>query len=169
MHCLRCGYDLRGNTSKICPECGYYAHWKGFWFLDWSRCTQAMNLLRDTGIPAHVTGQGQNLLTILTGHGQSTQRFLVRVPAEYESTVQSLLDELAIQPTRPLVDVTEPNCPHCDAGLEASVKDTCPACDGMFEWIDIEALHRRTSRYRTTRTKRSAACDDFCHCCWGRS
>lgn len=20
--CLRCGYDLRGNTSGVCPECG---------------------------------------------------------------------------------------------------------------------------------------------------
>ncbi len=21
-HCLQCGYDLTGNTSRVCPECG---------------------------------------------------------------------------------------------------------------------------------------------------
>jgi len=23
LNCLRCGYDLRGNTHATCPECGY--------------------------------------------------------------------------------------------------------------------------------------------------
>lgn len=23
LHCLRCGYDLRGNHGTKCPECGY--------------------------------------------------------------------------------------------------------------------------------------------------
>lgn len=26
--CVNCGYDLRGNTSGICPECGGLAHYK---------------------------------------------------------------------------------------------------------------------------------------------
>ncbi len=26
--CVHCGYDLRGNTSGICPECGGLAHYK---------------------------------------------------------------------------------------------------------------------------------------------
>ncbi len=26
--CVRCGYDLRGNTSGVCPECGGLAHYK---------------------------------------------------------------------------------------------------------------------------------------------
>ena len=26
--CVQCGYDLRGNTSGICPECGGLAHYR---------------------------------------------------------------------------------------------------------------------------------------------
>lgn len=59
-------------------------------------------------------------------------------PEDDELALQ-ILDAIGYGGNSPIVDRSEPICPHCDGSLDGVEAEECPTCHGAFVWVDVGA------------------------------
>lgn len=138
--CYACGYDLRGNTSGTCPECGRSApviiaiH-------DREEFHYAKAALEQENLIVRAQQPGGVFGAIAIEYGSGTG--WLWVDQNDLERAEELLDELGItahiNTHRPIVDRSEPNCPKCNAELDLYGRPQCSKCGTHFDWVEIEA------------------------------
>lgn len=137
--CYACGYDLRGNTSGTCPECGRSApvlitihDREGFHYA--KAALEQENLVVRAIQPGGVMG------AVAIEYGSGTG--WLWVDQNDLERAEELLDEMGItahiNTQRPIVDRSEPFCPKCNAELDVFGRTRCSKCATDFDWVEIE-------------------------------
>ena len=134
-HCVSCGYNLRGTTSSVCPECGAPKLWQRISILDATDFSAACALLARENI-AHRRVEALPQLPTVSG-----SRFIaseIWIAPNDADRVLRLLDDADIPAPMPVVDRSEASCPQCNGALDAKDAAVCPQCGLTFQWIEIE-------------------------------
>ncbi len=152
--CLRCGYDLRGNTSGKCPECGLGAtvvvgvH-------DSLQFHRARAALERDQLLLRAIAPGVGDAGYVYAFGSPITTGWLWVDATQLDRVEACLDEAGVASwigNLPIVDRSEPTCPKCNFPLDPQGPDTCPECGSPFQWVDDVDLQVTNDDAKTTET-----------------
>lgn len=138
--CSRCRYDLRGSASPVCPECGAPKSCTKIAFFNDDEFDEATRVLKEAGIyfwgvNSHSGHQG--LSSFYSGQMNRPEIWFGQQDLK---KVFATLDNAGVATPLPIVDLTEPNCPSCNAPLDTNGDESCPACGTAFQWVDIDEL-----------------------------
>jgi predicted Zn-ribbon and HTH transcriptional regulator len=138
--CYACGYDLQGNTTGRCPECGRSAPVM-VGIEDPADFHHARAALEVEGLVIRAIQPGGSLGTLGITYGGPRTGWLC-IDQNSLERVEEILDELGItaniNTSRPIVDRSEPNCPKCNAELDLYGRAQCPECGTLFDWVEID-------------------------------
>jgi hypothetical protein len=138
--CYACGYDLQGNTSGVCPECGGTAP-LAIAIPDSRQFHFARAMLERDGLLLSSIEPGGSMGTMAIVEFGGFKMGWLWIDQKDADHVGELLDEHGITTninSRPIVDRSEPNCPKCNAKLDIFGREQCSACGTNFQWVDIE-------------------------------
>lgn len=139
-HCMRCGYDLRGIDSQVCPECGLpksvpigISDSRQFHIA--RAALEGEGLLIKSQEPIGGAGLAANSI------GAISQTGWLWVSVCDLERVEACLDEAGVASSigaQPIVDRSEPNCPKCNSALDPHGREQCPQCGALFQWVEID-------------------------------
>ena len=138
--CERCGYDLRGISSKLCPECGAPLDFIIVPIIDPEQFHFAHAALEKENLISRFINPGGALGISAEISGDRSGWLWIR--ADEADRAEEILDELGIITSlgaKPIVDRAEPLCPKCDRALDANGPEVCEHCGTLFQWVDIES------------------------------
>lgn len=138
--CERCGYDLRGISSKLCPECGAPLDFIIVRIVEPQQFHFARAALEKENLISRFINPGgaMGIIAELT----SDRSGWLWIRADEADRAEEILDELGIITSlgaKPIVDRAEPLCPKCDRALDANGPEVCEHCGTLFQWVDIES------------------------------
>lgn len=134
--CEFCGYDLRGITSELCPECGQ-AKTISLRFDDAMHYHRARAALEHASLLVSFVNAGVASEMV---YGTARSAGWLRVSAPESDRVADLLHGIGVrwvEESRIFVHRSEPFCPRCNHRL--STGDDCPRCRVALQWIDEPA------------------------------
>jgi hypothetical protein len=138
--CVKCQYDLRGITSKCCPECGTRTDSVAVRIMDSLQYHRARAALDHHGLLLGSMDPGGSLGSAAIAEGIHIAGWVWVDPDRIEE-VEACLDSAGVfwqvRPV-PIVDRSDPTCPSCLAKLNGDGPEECPNCGDAFQWVDIE-------------------------------
>jgi rubrerythrin len=136
--CEQCGYDLRGISSKLCPECGGPIDFLIVRIVDPQQFHFARAALEKENLVSRFINPGGSMGINAEITGDRSGWLWVRSDAA--DRAEEIFDDLGIVTSlgaRPIVDRAEPVCPKCEHKLDVNGPETCPACNAEFDWIEV--------------------------------
>lgn len=137
--CYACGYDLRGNTSGTCPECGRTSP-LAIAIADPEQFHFARAMLERDGLLLSSIDPGGSMGTMAIVDIGGFKTGWLWIDQKHADHVGELLDEHGITTninSRPIVDRNEPYCPTCNEKLDIFGREQCRTCGTLFQWVDV--------------------------------
>lgn len=138
--CIKCAYDLRGITSKVCPECGAPTNSIAIRVSDLQQYHRARAALEQKQLLLCAIAPGGTLGTLAIVHGLPNTDGWLWVDSDRLAEAEDCLDHAGIASgihSRPIVDRSEPNCAKCGFPMDPNGPEVCPNCGAEFHWVDV--------------------------------
>lgn len=137
--CVNCRYDLRGITSKVCPECGTRTDSVAVRIMDSLQYHRARAALSHHGLLRGSIDPGGTLGSAAVAEGFHVAGWVWVDPDRLEE-VEACLDSAGVfwqvRPV-PIVDRSDPTCPSCGEKLNIDGPEECENCGDVFQWVDV--------------------------------
>ncbi len=134
--CEFCGYDLRGITSPLCPECGQ-SKTVSLRFDDSEHYHRARAALEQRRLLVSFVNAG---LASEIVYATAKAAGWLRVGATDLERAITTLDESGVVWTEDGMTTVfreEPSCPTCSRDLRNETGPACPGCGGHFQWGEM--------------------------------